>query len=964
MKKKLSFLLGVLVAVQMSTAPFAGAAEQVVNQTDPNTPIETQKLIDSRPDIQRQMENISRGVVAVKVGTGNLVSWRWLGTESADTKYNLYRDGVLITPDGTNMTSFTDLGGKDNSKYSVSAVVGGVEGEKSKEASVWANSYLDVKINKPEDGTVNNEAYSYKANDATVADLDGDGEYEIVLKWDPSNSKDAASSGFTGPCIIDAYKMDGTQMWRINMGPNIRSGAHDTQILAYDFDGDGKAEVALRTADGTVDGKGNVIGNAKSNWAAVSNGKNLTGPLYLSVFNGVTGEVMDTTDYDPQTNAPSMESFGDNWGNRSERYLACVAYIDGVKPSMVFCRGYYGGKNGIGPGRTVVAAYDFVNGKIEKQWRFDTLDAENGEKYIGQGNHSVTAADVDYDGKDEIIYGAMALDHDGTPMYSTGLGHGDAQHVADHIPNRPGLEVYSVHEDGNAAYGQEMRDARTGEILFGSEEGGDIGRGAAADIDPNHYGSECWAAGKLIASDGTQIASNPGVAQNFFAWWDGDLGREVQDNVYISKWVPEKNKTQSLFKADDCTSINGSKANPSLTADIFGDWREETIYPLKDSSALRIYTTTIPTSYKIPALMHDIQYRLHVAEQNVCYNQPTHTSYYLGYDTENVPVPQIFVKDADGKEIRNPDLAKKNWSIDKLYAGTSVVLVVDEPKALNDNVLVRIDNDNENVAPYLAEGNRTLVPLRFIAETFGAEVDWDDATKTVTIKADDKEIKMVADELEYTINGESKYLDVPATITQDRTFVPIRMVSENLGKEVFWYNGLIIIGDVKVEMREDTANAMIESIKSAPVPAKVEQAAIIPTEKLFENQLSVYGVEASDNDGNGEDGAIDGDMETRWSAFGPNWLKLDLGSEQEMSGVAIAMWKGDERVFKFDIEVSNDGENWTKVLTGAENSGMTSDAEQFNFEKPVKGRYVRYSGEGDNVKGYCHISEIVVLKAK
>lgn len=903
MKKKLSFLLGVLVAVQMMSAPLASADEQVVNQTDPNTPVETQKLIDARPNTQRQMENISRGLVAVRTGDTNLVSWRWLGTESADTKYIVYRDGNRLTPDGIDITTFVDINGKESSKYQVAAVTDGVEGEKCSAVSVWASNYLDVKINKPEDGTVNNESYTYKANDATVADLDGDGEYEIVLKWDPSNSKDAASAGFTGPCILDAYKMDGTQLWRINMGSNIRSGAHDTQILAYDFDGDGKAEVALRTADGTVDGKGNVIGDAKANWAMASNGKNLTGPLYLSVFNGATGEVIDTVNYDPQTYEPSMESFGDNWGNRSERYLATVAYIDGVKPSMIFCRGYYGGKDNIGPGRTVVAAYDFKDGKIEKQWRFDTLDAEDGSKYIGQGNHSVTAADVDFDGKDEIIYGAMALDHDGKPMYSTGLGHGDAQHVGDLIPNRPGLEVYSVHEDGRAAYGQEMRDARTGEILFGSYEGGDIGRGAADDIDPTHYGAEAWAAGKFIASDGSVISTNPGVAQNFFAWWDGDLGREVQDNVYISKWNPEKNKTETLFKGDDVTSVNGSKSNPSLTADILGDWREETIYPLKDSSALRIYTTNIPTSYKIPVLMHDIQYRLHVAEQNVCYNQPTHTSYYLGFDTETVPVPQIFVKGADGSEIRNPDLDKKSWSIDKLYSGTSLMLAIDEPKAVNDNVLVRIDNDNENVAPYIAEGNRTLVPLRFISEAFGAEVEWDDTTRGITIKTADKEIKMTADKAEYTVNGESKTLDVAATITESRTFVPLRAVAENLGKEVYWNGvGLIVISDVKTEMSDETAKAAYNSLKSAPVPAKVEQLAIVPASQLFENQLPVYAVEASDNDGNGEDGAIDGDMETRWSAFGPNWLMLDLGEEKEMSGVAIAMWKGDERIFKFNIE--------------------------------------------------------------
>lgn len=963
MKKKLSFLLGVLAAVNMAAMPFASAGEQVINQTNPNTPAETQKLIDSRPDIQRPMENLGRGVTAVKSGSGILISWRWLGTESADTKYNVYRDGVKLTAEPISMTNYLDITGKTGASYEVTAVYNGTEGEKSAKAKALDSNYFDIPISKPDDNKVNGEDYTYSANDIAVGDLDGDGEYEYVLKWDPSNSKDAASGGYTGECIIDAYKKDGKKMWRINMGPNIRSGAHDTQILVYDFDGDGKAEIALRTADGTIDGKGNPIGDAGANWANMSGGKNLTGPLYVTVFNGETGEAIDTTDYDPQSNAPSIEIFGDNWGNRSERYLADVAYLDGKTPSMIFARGYYGGKPEHGPGRTVIAAFNLENGKIVKKWRFDTMDEGNAQ-YIGQGNHSMSAADVDYDGCDELIYGALAIDNDGTALYSTGNGHGDAQHISDFIPDRPGLEIYSVHEDPKADYGQEMRDARTGEILFGSDEDGDIGRGAADDIDPRYYGGEAWAAGKLVNSKGEVIAESPSVAQNFFAWWDGDLGREIQDNVYISKWNPNKNKAETIFKAEGCKSNNGSKANPGITADLFGDWREETVYALSDSSALRVYTTDIPTNYKIPTLMHDPQYRLHVVVQNVCYNQPTHTSYYLGFDTETVPVPQIYVKDSAGNEIRNPDLSKKSWSINDLYNGKSVILAIDQPKAINDNVLTRIDNDNENVAPYLAEGDRTLVPLRFIAEAFGAEVEWDDSTKGITITLGEKVIKMTADKAEYTVNGESKTLDVPATISQDRTFVPLRACAENLDKNVKWYNGLIVISDIEPTITDTVAESILKNIKNAPIPEKVEQLAIVPTEKLYDNQLSVFGVEASDNDGNAEEGAVDGDMETRWSAFGPNWLKLDLGTEQEFSSVAIAMWKGDERIYPFSIEVSSDGENWTTVLEKTQNSGLTSDAELYKLDKPAKGRYVRYSGDGATTEGknYCHISEIVIIK--
>ena len=329
-----------------------------------------------------------------------------------------------------------------------------------------------------------------------------------MLKWDPSNAKDTSKAGFTGECLIDAYKLDGTRLWRINLGPNIRSGAHDTQFMVYDYDCDGKAEVAMRTADGTVAGDGTVIGDKDANYALIDNGKNLSGPLYLTIFKGEDGSVIDTTDYYPQTQGKTEDGYewdvitwGDDpegeWGNRCERYLACVAYLDGVKPSMVFARGYYTGPGGDIGGRTAIAAFDLVDGKLVKHWFFDTLDKEyrDDKTLIGQGNHSMSAADVDFDGCDEIIYGSLAVDNDGTPMYSTNLGHGDAQHVSDLVPDRPGLEVYSCHESKGADYGYEMRDARTGELLFGAFTGTDNARACAGDIDPRPALSRC---GELV----------------------------------------------------------------------------------------------------------------------------------------------------------------------------------------------------------------------------------------------------------------------------------------------------------------------------------------------------------------------------------------------------------------------------------------------------------------------------------
>ena len=373
-----------------------------------------------------------------------------------------------------------------------------------------------------------------------------------------------------------------------------------------------------------------------------------------------------------------------------------------------------------------------------------------------------------------------------------------------------------------------------------------------------------------------------------------------------------------------------------------------------------VYTTDYATGYKIPTLMHDSFYRTYVATQNVAYNQPTHTGYYLGYDTESIPVPAIEV---DG--VKNPDLSKKSWSIDEVSTEKNVTLAIGQPKASVDGKIVRIDNDDDNVAPYIADGGRTLVPLRFVSEAFGAEVEWDDATRGITVKTSDVEIKMTADKVEYTVNGSLLTLDVPATITNDRTFVPLRAIVEALGKKVYWNNvGLIVIGDNEVSLTDAEAESKVVYIENALMPDPVEQVAIIPANKLYENQAAIFEVTASGDDGNAAPGAVDGDMETRWSAYGPNWLQVDLGSEVEISGVAIAMWKGDEREYPFIIEVSTDGTNWTTALEKTSNSVTTTDAELYNFKAPVKARYVKYVGDGATLEGknYCHISEIVVLK--
>ena len=925
----------------------------------------TQALIDARPNVQRRVENMGRGLVAVNVDSHVFISWRWEGAESAATKYNVYKDGVLMNAAPLNVTNFTDINPTKGAKYEVAAVVDGKEGAKCAAVEAWENPYKDVKINKPEDGEVNGEKYSYSAGDASIADLDGDGEFEIILKWDPSNGKDAAHTGFTGTCIIDAYKLDGTQLWRVNMGPNIRAGAHDTQFMVYDFDGDGAAEMVCRTADGTVAGDGTVIGDGTKNWAILNDGKNLQGPLYLTAFKGTDGSVIDTVEYTPQTFGKDYDhtDWGDGYGNRSERYLAGIGTLDGETTSFVFCRGYYTGPEGPLGGRTVIAAYNLENGKIVKKWVYDTKEHNN--ENIGQGNHSMSLADVDYDGCDEIMYGALAIDHDGTVLYCTGLGHGDAQHVADIDPSSPGLEVFSCQEDKNAEYCYDLRDARTGEILFGEKQRGiDNGRAASGDIDPAYEGDECWsAAGVLTDAKGNVISTNYTMSANFLNWWDGDLGREVQDGIYIGKWNHDANKTDTIFTASGATSINGTKATPSLTADMLGDWREEVIYPLKDMSALRIYTTTIPTGYKIPTLMSDSQYRNHVALQNTCYNQPTHLSYYLGYDTKTVPVPQTYVMQ-DGEKLTNPDLEKKAWNIEDLYSGESIKLVTGCATALIEGAPVRVDNDNTDIVPYVSEEGRTLVPIRFISEALGAKVDWTEAEQLITITKGKDVIKMNIGKTDYAVNADAKTMETAPIIKNDRTLVPLRAISEAFGEKVYWNDGLIVISDVEVAMTDAEAAAEKAQITSAPVPAKVEKIALNGKgEKYYPNQLDVFEVTATGNDGNLEQGAVDLDMGTRWSNYGASELVLDLGSEQTVTGVSIACWKGNERIYPFTIEVSTDGETWTEVLGKSQNTGESDAFEKFMFASSAKARYIKYKGDGatDPKKNYCHISEIAVL---
>lgn len=592
----------------------------------------------------RQQERIDRGLLAVPTGDGVLVSWRLLGTDPPDIRFRLYRDGAAVTG-AINATSHLDAGGSAGSSYQVAPVVNGREGNRSAAARPWSQAHLDIPLQRPAGGTTpTGEEYVYHANDASAADLDGDGAYDLVLKWQPSNAKDNSQAGYTGETILDGLKLDGTRLWRIHMGRNIRSGAHYTQFLVYDLDGDGRAEVVAKTADGTVDSQGTAIGDPAADHRNAE-GYVLAGPEYLTVLDGLTGAALATTDYHPPRG--TVCDWGDCFGNRVDRFLAGVAYLDGERPSLVMTRGYYT--------RTVLTAYDWRDGQLHQRWVFDSDLA--GSQYEEQGNHQLSVADVDVDGRDEIVYGALTVDHDGSPLHSTNLFHGDALHVGDLDPARPGLEVFGVHERTEVDCGYELHDAATGEVRWCVFTGRDTGRGAAGDIDPRFAGAEAWAVdgefnsptGGLHAVDGELISTSIPAA-NHLVWWDGDLLREIVDHDwqgepagvgYIGEWDWQAAQTDRLLTAEGTLSNNGTKGNPSLQADLLGDWREEVLWRTEDSSALRLYATPYPTGHRFPALMHDPVYRLGIAWQNVAYNQPPHTSYFLGDGMAPAPLPRL-----------------------------------------------------------------------------------------------------------------------------------------------------------------------------------------------------------------------------------------------------------------------------------------------------------------------------------
>ena len=714
----------------------------------------------------RQMEKLNRGLIAVKTTAdtrgqavnGVYLSWRLLGDESLENQaFDIYKNGTKIHTTGVHdATNWIDTSGTASDKYKV--VKAGEDASKETEVTPTSNNncaksnevgngnseknsftYVDIPISRPDpvermgDGKISNyytvdKSHEGGANDASVGDLDGDGNYEIVLKWDPTDSKDSAGADFTGNAYIDAYKIDPNNdgyMWRIDLGKNVTSGAHYTQFLVYDFDGDGKSEVAMKTAPGTVDGTGHYvtevgdtdeIRNTDNTKSYIGTSGRLKGKnpftQYLTIFDGETGAALYTTDYIPY-DAAEDQYWGDGKAkyNRSERYLAAVAYLDGIHPSIVMCRGYYHD--------SVIRAYTWDGTELTMQWEHKGKKSESSTTLYGQGNHNLSVGDIDNDGKDEIVYGSAALDDDGkTVLGNTGLGHGDAMHMSD-FNNDGTQEVFSVKEEQFKKYAEDLRVASTGKHFWSSGKlvtSDDNGRGVMDNIDDDYAKTHPnalaigWSSGIANAHDlnGDDVAAKPagagsGTFDNFLVYWDGDLSRELLDANIIQKYYAATGTTKRFYGPSDGYTLTGgstnnySKRNPSLVADIWGDWREEIIMPVNKGSAtdqayLRIYTSTMPTDYRITTLMHDCQYRLSVAWQNVGYNQPTHASYYIGsvalatdesgntlnYLAPAVPYTKVTYSAPEQVAVTGMTLEKKSIEVEKGKTETINAIITPE----------------------------------------------------------------------------------------------------------------------------------------------------------------------------------------------------------------------------------------------------------------------------------------------
>ena len=685
-----------------------GIGDKYEAQENASAKAQTQELYRNRPAVLKQAEDLNRGLIAVPAKDGGiLVSWRYLGTDSASLTYTLSKNGTKLA-DVTDTTNYVDKDGKAGDEYTLTV------GDETTAVKAWDKEYMSIPVKKYDKG-------NYIVDDASVGDLDGDGEYEIIVRRTPKDyfnqlqvdeaTKKVIDTREAYP-LVEAYEMDGTHMWTLDIGKN-EANEIDVNFLVYDFDGDGKAEVVMRSYDGMTDGKGNKIGVADADYVqSLQKQKDrqylAEGNEYLSVFDGQTGEEVARTELlpkrDPLSSWSSKYTDTSRLTKRASHYLLSTAYLNGETPSIVMLRGAWDAVK--------LAAWDYKDGKFTELWQYDSGNTQTDDNMYNAGYHSMAAADIDFDGRDEILSGAGAIDDDGKFMYATyadvngtkiKLCHGDAFDAAKMTPDYDGYYIWACHETKELPANIDLHDARTGQVLYGFNKPKDTGRARSADIDPTSKGWEVWGSTgtPLMSYDGKQLVS--GVAEelqpmlegetlkllsgetlgdgwntfryrdtdgefkkdeetgqvlsgtlpmNFKAFWDGDLLSELVDSTTISKYNWNDKCVDTIYEAFGCASNGGTKAVPCLVADIFGDWREEIIWRDANNTELRIYATPYKTEYKIPTLMHDITYREAVAWQNNHYNQPANTSFYMGAETETVPAPEI--KTVSGKV--NPDL--------------------------------------------------------------------------------------------------------------------------------------------------------------------------------------------------------------------------------------------------------------------------------------------------------------------
>lgn len=711
----------------------------------------------------RQMEKLDRGLIAIKTDGGVYLSWRLFDSEdnifgSADknVSFNVYRDGKKISEVATK-TNYVDSTVGTN--YSVAPVINGVEGEKCNPVTAYNNSYFDIPLLKPDDETIydpsNNKlaTYSFFPADCSTGDVDGDGEYEIIVKW-TSHERDVGTPAYSGTVHLAAYKLDGTKLWKndIELGKNVYSSAHTLQFLVYDFDGDGKSEVICQTSLGSKDGQGKYVSNAaqtdeeikaitdKENSTAdyrSSSGVITKGEEFLTVFNGETGAAMDTISLPTTRGSENGVDYGDDFGNRSNRFVSDIAYLDGEKPYAIYLRGYYFGRNG--KQRTSIAGISWDGTALSPTYRFDTQKGQEGYydgayQYVGNGNHNCTVADVDNDGKDEFITGALCMevndDNEFRPKWCTYLQHGDALHIGNYDPTHTGFEFFTVHEDsgtnslsGNDItldFGMSVIDAETGNIMFHEGASADTGRGVMANVGAGGY-YQIWSAknsarqsnGGTDFTTATSLTGRNTPSMNFRIFWDGDLYDNLLDGANITDW--NSRNMSNIFSAGnyDCVSINGTKANPSLQADLFGDWREEVIYPTSDGTALRVFSTTDTTDYKIKTLMQDPVYRSGVAAEQTAYNQPPHVGFYMGkevFETRKITSITITTQPTRTSYIPGESFDKTGMVVKANYSdGTSeeisayTVSEIDKDKIGEQTLTVSYLGKTDTITIYVVE---------------------------------------------------------------------------------------------------------------------------------------------------------------------------------------------------------------------------------------------------------------------